>query len=62
MAVTIELRGITSEAEANHAMAYCEVEACRTGIFAIGMINEIFGGLDMAKTAAEMHNLGPGTI
>jgi len=41
-------------------MVYCEVAKCRTGIFAIGMITEIFGTLDLAKTAAEMHNLIPG--
>lgn len=60
MAVTIELLGITNETEANHAMAYCELEECRTGIFAIGMIDKIFGSLATAKTAAEAHNLVAG--
>lgn len=58
MTVTLELRGILSESEANHAMIHCEGDCNR--MIAIGMIDYYFGSLDLAKRIAELHNQQPG--
>lgn len=55
MAVTIELRDIKNETQANYAMISCEEPECQ-GIIAIGMINTSFSSLKEVKAIATLHN------
>lgn len=57
MTVKLELRGISTETDANHAMIHCFDE---NRMIAIGMMDTYFGNLELAKRIANLHNQQPG--